>query len=90
MLGCWPVILGKVVGTATPKKENLQEKKATWCLSTGDVLTVQWEDRLEIQLENENSTQAVSYTSCTPCTLLFHWYNFSKSYYGGFIIKGSL
>ncbi|XP_019704133.1 uncharacterized protein [Elaeis guineensis] len=26
---------GKVVGTATPKKKDLQEKKATWCLSTG-------------------------------------------------------
>ncbi|XP_038974082.1 uncharacterized protein LOC120105572 [Phoenix dactylifera] len=49
---------GKVVGTATPKKENLLEKKATWSLSTGDVLTIQWEDRLEIQLENENSTES--------------------------------
>ncbi|KAG1326272.1 glycine-rich domain-containing protein 1 [Cocos nucifera] len=49
---------GKVVGTATPKKDNVQEKKATWCLSTGDVLTIQWEDRLEIQLENENSTES--------------------------------
>ncbi|XP_073009152.1 glycine-rich domain-containing protein 2 [Typha latifolia] len=47
----------KVVGTATPKKENLQEKKTTWCLSTGELLTIRWEDGLSIHLENEDSTQ---------------------------------
>lgn len=63
--GPWRYVAGsvgtapeKVVGTAAPKKENPQEKKATWCLSTGDVLTIQWEDGLEILLENENSTES--------------------------------
>ncbi|KAF8401421.1 hypothetical protein HHK36_012360 [Tetracentron sinense] len=33
----------KVVGTATPKAAESREKKASWSLSTGDELTIQWE-----------------------------------------------
>ncbi|WOL12203.1 glycine-rich domain-containing protein 2 [Canna indica] len=60
--GPWSYIAGtvgtapdKIVGTATPKKEDSQVKKALWCLSTGDVLSIQWEGELNIQLENESS-----------------------------------
>ncbi|OAY81355.1 Glycine-rich domain-containing protein 2 [Ananas comosus] len=49
----------KVVGTATPKKDDLHEKNVAWCLSTGDVLSIQWEDGLDIQLENDSSTETV-------------------------------
>ncbi|XP_009405435.1 glycine-rich domain-containing protein 2 [Musa acuminata AAA Group] len=45
----------KIAGTATPKKEDSQVKKMLWCLSTGDVLTIQWENGLDIQLENGSS-----------------------------------
>ncbi|OVA13420.1 Protein of unknown function DUF1399 [Macleaya cordata] len=35
---------GKVVGTATPKEEeDSREKKASWSLSNGDELTIQWD-----------------------------------------------
>uniref|UniRef100_A0A1D1Z4F1 GRPD C-terminal domain-containing protein n=1 Tax=Anthurium amnicola TaxID=1678845 RepID=A0A1D1Z4F1_9ARAE len=47
----------KVVGTAVPKAEDPEENKATWCLSTGDVLRIQWQKGLEFQLENEDSTE---------------------------------
>ncbi|KAJ6852655.1 glycine-rich domain-containing protein 2 [Iris pallida] len=49
----------KVIGTATPKREDSQEKKVLWCLSTGDILTIQWEHGLNFQLENEISTEPV-------------------------------
>ncbi|KAJ0976291.1 hypothetical protein J5N97_018256 [Dioscorea zingiberensis] len=49
-----------VVGTATPKKDDLRDKKTSWYLSTGFVLTIEWEDELKFQLEEENSTDTVS------------------------------
>ncbi|KAK1319749.1 hypothetical protein QJS10_CPB04g00878 [Acorus calamus] len=51
-------IPGKVVGKATPKEDS-REKKATWCISTDDVLTISWEDGLDFQLENQNSDEKV-------------------------------
>lgn len=53
------LIVDKIVGTATPKKEDSQVKKMLWCLSTGDVLTIQWENGLDIQLENGSSGEQV-------------------------------
>lgn len=53
------LIVDKIVGTATPKKEDSQVKKMLWCLSTGDVLTIQWESGLDIQLENGSSGEQV-------------------------------
>ncbi|XP_039114218.1 uncharacterized protein LOC120249688 [Dioscorea cayenensis subsp. rotundata] len=49
-----------VVGTAAPKKEDLQDKKTIWCLSSGDVLTIEWGDGLNFLLENENSSESAS------------------------------
>ncbi|XP_047047917.1 glycine-rich domain-containing protein 2 isoform X2 [Lolium rigidum] len=43
----------KVVGTATPTK-NQQENKVVWNFSTGDVLTVWLGDDLNFQLQNES------------------------------------
>eukprot|EP00268_Persea_americana_P001510 TRINITY_DN10462_c1_g2_i4.p1 TRINITY_DN10462_c1_g2~~TRINITY_DN10462_c1_g2_i4.p1 ORF type:complete len:445 (+),score=93.48 TRINITY_DN10462_c1_g2_i4:1154-2488(+) len=64
--GSWSYVAGsigtapeKVVGTATPKEENPRDMKATWCLSTGDVLTIKWESELSFQLESENSDDLV-------------------------------
>ncbi|RWW35175.1 hypothetical protein GW17_00000006 [Ensete ventricosum] len=53
------LIVDKIVGTATPKKEDSQVKRTLWCLSTGDVLTIQWESGLDIQLENGSSGEQV-------------------------------
>ncbi|RZS15153.1 hypothetical protein BHM03_00046945 [Ensete ventricosum] len=53
------LIVDKIVGTATPKKEDSQVKKTLWCLSTGDVLTIQWESGLDIQLANGSSGEQV-------------------------------
>lgn len=47
------------MGTAAPKKEESETKKMTWCLSTGDVLSIHWESALEIILENENIGEQV-------------------------------
>lgn len=58
----WAVVaynVEKVVGTAAPKEENPRDMKAAWCLSTGDVLTIQWEQGLSFELENENSDDLV-------------------------------
>lgn len=46
----------KVVGTATPTKDQ-QENKVVWCFSTGDVLTVQLGDDLNFLLQNESSEE---------------------------------
>lgn len=54
-----PLVIDKIVGTAAPKKEESEIKKMTWCLSTGDVLSIQWESALEIILENENIGEQV-------------------------------
>ncbi|MQL93753.1 hypothetical protein Taro_026405 [Colocasia esculenta] len=48
----------KVVGTAVPKEKDLEEKKVTWCLSTGDMLRIQWQSGLEFQIENEDSAES--------------------------------
>lgn len=48
----------KVVGTATPTKDQ-QENKVVWCFSTGDVLTVQLGDDLNFLLQNESSEEEV-------------------------------
>ncbi|KAK6915630.1 Glycine-rich domain-containing protein-like [Dillenia turbinata] len=52
--GSWSYVAGsigrapaKVVATATPKEED-KERNATWCFSTGDELTVQWETSASI------------------------------------------
>ncbi|KAK6911609.1 Glycine-rich domain-containing protein-like [Dillenia turbinata] len=52
--GSWSYVAGsigrapaKVVATATPKEED-KEGNATWCFSTGDELTVQWETSASI------------------------------------------
>ncbi|KAL5996222.1 hypothetical protein ACLOJK_026296 [Asimina triloba] len=47
----------KIVGTATPKVEDSRDKKATWCLSTGHVLTIRWEDGFCFELENGDSDE---------------------------------
>ncbi|XP_058077018.1 uncharacterized protein LOC131225499 isoform X2 [Magnolia sinica] len=64
--GSWSYVAGsvgtapeKIVGTATPKEEDSREKKATWCLSTGDVLTICWEEGLSFELENGCSDESV-------------------------------
>ncbi|XP_077240674.1 enolase (DUF1399) isoform X2 [Tasmannia lanceolata] len=63
--GSWSYVAGsigtapeKVVGTATPKDKNPQDKKATWSLSTGYVLTIQWEGGLNFHLQNENPDES--------------------------------
>lgn len=56
------LIVDNVVGTAAPKKEDLQDKKTIWCLSSGDVLTIEWGDGLNFLLENENSSESVCQT----------------------------
>ncbi|XP_074566145.1 glycine-rich domain-containing protein 2 isoform X2 [Curcuma longa] len=68
--GPWSYIAGtvgtapvKIVGTAAPKKEESETKKMTWCLSTGDVLSIHWESALEIILENENIGEQAKFIS---------------------------
>lgn len=46
----------KVVGTATPTKDQ-QENKVVWTFSTGDVLTVWLGDDLNFELQNESSEE---------------------------------
>ncbi|XP_068660811.1 glycine-rich domain-containing protein 1 [Aristolochia californica] len=61
--GAWAYVAGsigkapeKVVGTARPKEEVNRDEKATWCLSTGDVLTIRRDESgLSFDLENENN-----------------------------------
>ncbi|KAJ4968808.1 hypothetical protein NE237_015509 [Protea cynaroides] len=67
--GSWKYIAGsigtvpeKVVGTATPIEEKSEAKKASWHLSTGDELTIQWESSSSspgffFHLENNNSLE---------------------------------
>lgn len=38
----------------------MQDQKTIWCLSSGDVLTIEWGDGLNFLLENENSTESAS------------------------------
>ncbi|XP_042518846.1 uncharacterized protein LOC122092680 [Macadamia integrifolia] len=64
--GSWKYIAGsigtapdKVVGTATPVEEESGARKASWYLSTGDELTIQWDSSsssldLSFRLENNN------------------------------------
>ncbi|KAG0479803.1 hypothetical protein HPP92_010661 [Vanilla planifolia] len=49
----------KIIGTATPNKEDSREGNAVWFLSTGDVLTMQWEHGLSFKLVNENLDHSV-------------------------------
>ncbi|KAG8052269.1 hypothetical protein GUJ93_ZPchr0001g30364 [Zizania palustris] len=46
----------KVVGTATPAKDQ-QDNKVVWCFSTGDVLTIELGDDLNFHLQNESSEE---------------------------------
>ncbi|XP_010259465.1 PREDICTED: glycine-rich domain-containing protein 2 isoform X2 [Nelumbo nucifera] len=69
--GSWTYVAGsigaapqKVVGTATPKSES-RGKKASWHLSTGDELTIEWETSssssslgLTFHLENQTSLES--------------------------------
>lgn len=48
----------KVVGTATPEKDQ-QDNKVVWHFSTGDVLTVKLGDDLNFHLRNESSGEEV-------------------------------
>ncbi|PKA54940.1 hypothetical protein AXF42_Ash000776 [Apostasia shenzhenica] len=64
--GQWSYIVGSigyapenVVGTAHPKREDFQERKAVWSLSTGYVLIIQWENELRFELQNETSDQPI-------------------------------
>lgn len=41
------MIADKVVGTAKPKEEP--NEKTSWCFSTGDELTVQWESTTSME-----------------------------------------
>ncbi|KAJ4768122.1 enolase (DUF1399) [Rhynchospora pubera] len=50
----------KIIGTATPQKDNPKDKKVVWSLSTGDCLTIMWENKLQICLENETSKEKAS------------------------------
>jgi len=60
MVCCSPTTVEKVVGTATPKREESEDEgKSIWCLSTGDVLKIRWEDGPDFHLENEDSTETV-------------------------------
>ncbi|KAG0482307.1 hypothetical protein HPP92_010391 [Vanilla planifolia] len=49
----------KIIGTATPNTEDSREGNAVWFLSTGDVLTMQWEHGLSFKLVNENLDHSV-------------------------------
>ncbi|KAI0518630.1 hypothetical protein KFK09_006066 [Dendrobium nobile] len=49
----------KVVGVATPAREDSNDRKIVWSLSTGDVFTICWEDGLSFQLQNESSDHSV-------------------------------
>ncbi|KAG9459421.1 hypothetical protein H6P81_003929 [Aristolochia fimbriata] len=64
--GAWSYVAGsnigrspeRVVGTARPKEEEIKDdiEKATWCLSTGDVLTIRRDENgLSFDLGNENN-----------------------------------
>ncbi|KAJ3669487.1 hypothetical protein LUZ60_011437 [Juncus effusus] len=50
----------KVVGTATPKREDQRGKTVIWTFSTGDVLTIDWENNLQVHLENETTKEKAS------------------------------
>lgn len=49
-------ITEKVVGTAIPKRDQ-EDKTATWSLSTGYILTVDWEEGPGFHLHCENSDE---------------------------------
>lgn len=50
----------KVVGIATPAREDSNERKMVWSLSTGDVLTICWEHGLSYQLHKGSSDQSAN------------------------------
>ena len=66
----------KVVGTATPTKDQ-QENKVVWKFSTGDVLTVLLGNDLNFQLQNESSEEEVwpyAHKFRSPdCLMYFIW-----------------
>ncbi|KAK8967683.1 hypothetical protein KSP40_PGU003618 [Platanthera guangdongensis] len=50
----------KVVGTATPAREDSEGRNTVWSFSTGDILTLRWEHGLCLQLQNTRSDQSVA------------------------------